>query len=135
MKKNTLFLLCLCLSTLAWAQKIPIKQDAHKNLIVKEYKQKAGAKTRQLDEQTTYDAHGRKIEVIEYASYGQKSRVVYEYEGNTSRISREIVYDDKDHVSRIRKYDYNSDGTKKKQYTYRPDGNLISTKEFEYTNR
>ncbi|MBQ0160545.1 MAG: hypothetical protein KBT28_08000 [Bacteroidales bacterium] len=123
------------LCSTAWGQAKSSQSDAYKNLVIKEYKQKNGSKTSQLDQQTTYDALGRKSEVIEYASYGQKSRTVYEYDGNTFRISREIIYDDKGHVARIRKYEYNSNGMKKKQYIYRPDGNLISTKEFEYSHQ
>lgn len=108
------------------------KRDAKKNLVVKEWKTKSGAKKPFLDHQTTYDAYGRKAEEVEYASYGQKYRIVYEYEGTSSRCSREVEYDDKDHVAVIRKYEYNDDGTRKRQYNYHPNGKLASTKEFEY---
>ena len=33
---------------------------------------------------------------------------------------------------RIRKYEWNADGTKKKQYNYAPNGKLQSVKVFEY---
>ena len=42
-------------------------------------------------------------------------------------------YDDKNHVSRIKKFEYNEDGTKKAQYNYKPNGKLESTKTFEYS--
>lgn len=100
--------------------------------MVKEYKQKAGSKTKELDKATTYDAQGRKVEEIEYASYGQKSRTVFEYEGNSARVTREIEYDDKNHVKRIRKYEYNANGSRHAQYTYKTDGKLASTKTYEY---
>lgn len=136
MKRIALLIPILCWVAVmpVWGQSKVSRQDSYKNLVVKEFKQKANSKNRQLDQQTTFDALGRKIEVIEYASYGQKSRTVIEYEGASNHISREVVYDDKDHVTRIRKYEYSSNGMKKKQFTYRPDGNLISTKEFEYNN-
>ena len=54
------------------------KREARKNLTVKEWNTDARTKTRWLDRETTYDSQGRKVEVIEYASYGQKWRETYE---------------------------------------------------------
>ena len=48
------------------------------------------------------------------------------------KVSREVVYNEKDKPVRIRKFEYNADGTKKKQYNYAPNGKLQSVKEFEY---
>ena len=87
------------------------KREARKNLVVKEWNTDARTKTRWLDRVTKYDSLGRKIEEIEYASYGQKWR---------------------DKPVRIRKYEWNTNGTKKKQYNYAPNGKLLSIKVFEY---
>lgn len=103
-----------------------------KNVTIKEYTQKAGSKTQILDHTVTYDNLGRKVEEVEYASYGQKSRVVFDYEGNSMLCIREVVYNDKNAVTKIRKTEYNSDGTKKTQSTYGPDGKLRSTRTYEY---
>ena len=87
-----------------------------------------------MDHVTTYDSLGRKIEEIEYASYGQKSRVVSEYVDPldpASKVLREIEYNDRDKVTRIKKYEYNEDGSKKRQYNYYPNGKLESVKEYE----
>ena len=46
------------------------KRDARRNLTVKQWNTDAKTKTRWLDRVTTYDHEGRKIEEIEYASYG-----------------------------------------------------------------
>jgi len=35
-------------------------------------------------------------------------------------------------VVRVRKYEYNADGTKNKQYNYLPNGKLYSVKTYEY---
>lgn len=123
------------LATSAVAQNKPDKRERKKNLTVKEWNLRAGSKTPYLDNVVTYDDMGRKIEEIEYASYGQKKRTVYEYEGNSTKCSRQIEYDDKNHVTRIKKFEYNDDGTRAKQYNYKPDGKLESTKTFEYTYR
>lgn len=134
MKKQTIIILVLCLiAGSLYAQENTDKRDRKKNLVVKEWNLKSGSKTPYLDNTVTYDAHGRKIEEIEYASYGQKKRIVYEYEGTSTQCTRQIEYDDKNHVKRIKKFEYNTDGTRKKQYNYKPDGKLESTKTFEYS--
>lgn len=136
MKKNILILLTFVLFCgVAIAQDNPSKRERKRNLVVKEWNLRAGGKTPYLDNVVTYDELGRKVEEIEYASYGQKHRTVYEYEGTSTRCSRQIEYDDKNHVTRIKKYEYNEDGTRAKQYNYRPNGTLESTKTFEYSYR
>ena len=107
------------------------KRAGRKNLTIKEWNTDAKSKTRWLDRVTTYDSEGRKIEQIEYASYGQKWRETYEY-GENGRIVQEVEYDDRDKPKSIRKYEYNADGTKKKQYNYAPNGRLQTIKVFEY---
>ena len=104
-----------------------------KNLVVKEWNVRSGTSTPVLDHVTTYDSLGRKIEEIEYASYGQKNREVYEYQGSSRRVSRVIIYDDKNKVKRIKKYEYDSHGNKTRQLNYKPNGKLETTKTFEYS--
>lgn len=108
------------------------KREKRKNLTVKEWNTDATSRTKWLDHLTVYDAEGRKVEEIEYAVYGQVSRVVTEYDKD-GMVSREIVYNEKNKVVRIRKYEYNENGTKKKQYNYLPNGKIYSVKVFEYT--
>ena len=111
------------------------KRENRRGMTVKEWNTPVGGKQAFLDHVTTYDSLGRKIEEIEYASYGQKSRVVSEYPANsdiTAKVVREIEYNDRDRVVRIRKFEYYPDGTKKRQVNYYPNGKLESVKEFEY---
>ena len=135
MLKKIIFAASLLLVSLsAFSQVSPetlAKRAARKNLTVKEWNTDAKTKSRWLDRVTVYDSEGRKIEEIEYASYGQKWRETYEY-GENGKISKEVEYDDRDKPVRIRKYEYNEDGTKMKQYNYSPAGKLLSTKIFEY---
>lgn len=130
-----LSILTMCTVSLMAQQPTGNKREKKKNLVVKEWNLKAGSQTPFLDNITTFDEQGRKIEEIEYASYGQKYRIVYEYEGNNTKCAREIEYNDKNKVISIKKYDYNADGTKAKQYTYLPNGKLKSTKIFERVYR
>ena len=108
------------------------KRAKRKNLILKEWNTDQKSKTRWLDRVTRYDQEGRKIEEIEYASYGQKWRITIEYNDSTGLITKEVEYDDRDKPVRIRKYDYNENGTKKRQYNYAPNGKLQTVKVFEY---
>ena len=111
-----------------------IKRENRKGMTIKEWNTQAGSKRAFLDRVTTYDEMGRKIEEIEYASYGQKWRVVSEYPENsdiTAKVTREIEYNDRDKVVRIRKFEYNEDGSKKRQLNYYPNGKLESVKTYE----
>ncbi|MBR7022068.1 MAG: hypothetical protein IKI09_01175, partial [Bacteroidales bacterium] len=47
------------------------KRENRRGMVLKEWNTAAGDKRAFLDRVTTYDAMGRKIEEIEYASYGQ----------------------------------------------------------------
>lgn len=132
----------MTLSVVSFAQSVSegtiVKRGQRHNLTVKEWNTPVGSKQAFLDHVTTYDSLGRKIEEIEYANYGQKSRVVSEYPANsdvTAKVTREIEYNDRDKVIRIRKFEYYPDGTKKRQYNYYPNGKLESVKEFEYVSK
>ncbi len=134
--KRKLFLLATFFTVVvvALAQVTPetlAKRAKRKNLTVKEWNTDTKSKTRWLDHLTVYDEEGRKIEEIEYATYGQRERVTFEYNAN-GKIEKEVVYDDRDKPVRIRKYEYNADGTKKKQFNYFPNGKLATVKVFEY---
>ena len=107
------------------------KRERRRNMTVKEWNTDAKSKTRWLDRITVYDSEGRKIEEIEYATYGQKWRETYEY-GENEKISKEVYYDDRNKPVRIRKYEYNEDGSKRRQYNYLPNGRLESVKVYEY---
>lgn len=141
MKINKLFIVLafLGLNVGAFAQSVSestiVKRENRKGMVLKEWNTAAGDKRAFLDRVTTYDEMGRKIEEIEYASYGQKWRIVFEYPANsdiTAKVQREIEYNDRDKVTRIRKYEYNDDGSKKRQLNYYPNGKLESVKTFEY---
>ena len=138
--KRLLILLAFCLlSVLTFAQSVSEstinKRDNRRGMVLKEWNTAAGDKRAFLDRVTTYDEFGRKVEEIEYASYGQKWRIVFEYPKDsdiTAKVVREIEYNDRDKVSRIRKFEYDEDGAKVRQLNYYPNGKLESVKTFEY---
>lgn len=126
----------ITLSVVSYAQTSPEslneKRESRKNRIVTEYNTDAKGKNMWMDHHTVYNAKGLKIEEIEYATYGMREKVTFEYNANGQCI-KEVVYDDRNKVTRIRKYDYNADGTKKTQYNYLPNGRLYSTKQYKYS--
>jgi len=139
MKKLVLIMALVAFGVGAFAQSVSestiVKRENRKGMVLKEWNTAAGDKRAFLDRVTTYDEMGRKIEEIEYATYGQKWRIVFEYPENsdiTAKVTREIEYNDRDKVVRIRKYEYNEDGTKKCQKNYYPNGKLEAVKTFEY---
>ena len=138
--KKLLILMAFCsLSFVTFAQSVSEstinKRENRRGMVLKEWNTAAGDKRAFLDRVTTYDEYGRKIEEIEYASYGQKWRIVFEYPKDsdiTAKVVREIEYNDRDKVSRIRKFEYDEDGAKVRQLNYYPNGKLESVKTFEY---
>lgn len=139
MKKTILLLAFFAIGFGAMAQSVSEstiqKRENRKGMVLKEWNTAAGDKRAFLDRVTTYDKYGRKIEEIEYASYGQKWRVVSEYPANsdiTAKVVREIEYNDRDKVVRIRKFEYDEEGSKVRQLNYYPNGKLESVKTYEY---
>ena len=102
-----------------------------KNLVIKEWKTDPKGGNKVLDHITTFSSEGKKIEEIEYNSTGQKWRKRFEY-GPDGRVSRELVYDERNRLQTYKKFEFNEFGKKKIQYTYNPKGKLISIKHYEY---
>ena len=133
MKKFILImaLLPLVAASLYAQNSTPAKWEERRNLTIKEWNTDQRTKTRWLDHQTTYDSEGRKTEEIEYTQYGQKWRETYEY-GDNDKIVKEVLYDEKDRPELIRRYEYNAQNKKIRQYNYAPSGRLLTIKVFEY---
>ena len=102
-----------------------------KNLVIKEWNTDAKTNARILDHQTTYNPDGKKVEEIEYGQRGQKWRKRYEY-GADGKVSRELIYDERNKLNSVKKFEYNEFGRKKTQYTYNNKGKLQTIKVFEY---
>ena len=102
-----------------------------KNLVIKEWKTDPKGGNKVLDHITTFSSDGKKIEEIEYNSTGQKWRKRFEY-GPDGRVSRELVYDERNRLQTYKKFEFNEFGKKKLQYTYNPKGKLLSIKHYEY---
>ncbi len=137
MKRFVSIVVCVLIAGMGMAQSLLTpeqlaKREKRKNLTVKEWNTDSKTKVRWLDHVKIYDSQGRCIEEIEYASYGQRSRVTSKYDDTTGKVIEEVEYNDRNRPVRIRKYEWNADGTKAKQYNYLPNGKLYSIKVFEY---
>ena len=136
MKKVLLTIILALAAVSAFAQTsdeyLKLKLQRKENLTVKEWNTDAKAKTKWLDRVTVYDSVGHKISETEYNQYGQSWKESYEWNDQDQKI-RETRYDAKDKVVYVRKFEYNEDGTRKKQYTYLPNGRLHTVKIFEYS--
>ena len=102
-----------------------------KNLVIKEWNTDAKTNARILDHQTTYNPDGKKVEEIEYGQRSQKWRKRDEY-GADGKVSRELIYDERNKLNSVKKFEYNEFGRKKTQYTYDNKGRLQTIKVFEY---
>ena len=102
-----------------------------KNLVIKEWNTDVKTNRKFLDHVTTYNPEGRKIEETEYTASGQKWRKRYEY-GADGKVSRELVYDERNRLVTAKKFEYNAFGKKKTQYNYDAKGKLLTIKVFEY---
>ncbi len=113
----------------AYAQEAP--KINKKNLVIKEWNTDPKGSSKVLDHVTTFSAEGKKIEEIEYNSDGQKWRKRFEY-GPDGRLSRELVYDDRNRLQTYKTFEWNEFSRKKVQYTYSAKGKLLSIKHYEY---
>ena len=131
--KRIVILLCVLLSCVCGVitqAQTAAQAPSKKNLVIKEWNSDARGANKRLDHQTTYNADGKKIEEIEYTATGQKWRKRYEYNG--TRCVKELVYDERNKLVTIKKYEYNNLGRKKTQYNYDAKGKLLTIKTFEY---
>lgn len=132
MKRLLVFLAAaLLLIPAASAQEQDAPKMNKKNLVIKEWNTDAKGNHKTLDHVTTFNADGKKVEEIEYSQDGQKWRKRFEYDQN-GKVSRELVYDYRNHLQTIKKFEFNELGKKKIQYTYNAKGKLIGIKQYEY---
>ena len=131
MKKYLLALIVPLLLVALPAGAQETKKINKKNLVIKEWNTDARTNKKVLDHITTFNPEGKKIEEIEYGSSGQKWRKRFEY-GADGKVSRELVYDERNKLVNYKKFEYNEFNRKKTQYTYNPKGKLLTIKVYEY---
>ena len=127
----TMILALLLLIPVAGAQDAQKAKINKKNLVIKEWNMNPKGTAKVLDHVTTYSPDGLKIEEIEYNAEGQKWRKRYEHNAD-GKVSKELVYDERNRLQTYKTFEYNEFNRKKVQYTYNAKGKLLSVKHFEY---
>lgn len=122
---------CCALLLLPGAATAQNAKISKKNLVIKEWNTDPRGGNKFLDHVTTYSPDGKKVEETEYNADGQKWRKRFEY-GPDGRVSRELVYDERNRLKTYKKFEFNEFGRKKVQYTYNAKGKLIGIKHYEY---
>lgn len=134
--KRRLILFCTAAALLltgfaAGAQDTSTQKIDKRNLVIKEWNSDTGTKAKVLDHVTTYSADGKKLEEIEYNASGQKWRKRFHYNA-AGKCIQEDIYDERNRLNSIKKYEYNEFGRKKTQTTCNAKGKVVSVKTFEY---
>lgn len=109
-------------------------KKAGKRLTVKEWKTTPNGKNKWVDHIEVYNAQGQLIEESEYSDYGRslawRSEFFYNAKG---QLEKEIVYNEHNKVSKVRKYEYDSNGRCIRRLNYGANGILNSYRQFEFS--
>ena len=107
---------------------------AGKKLTVKEWKTTPDGKNKWVDHIEVYNAQGQLIEEKEYGDYGRslswRAEFIYNAKG---QLEKEIIYNERNKVSKVRKYEYDSNGRCIRRLNYGANGILNSYRQFEFS--
>ena len=107
--------------------------EAGKKLIVKEWKTTPDGKNKWVDHVEVYNSRGELVAEYEYGDYGRHLTWRSEYTYNEAgQLIKEVVYNERDKVQKVRKFEYDSNGVCTRRYNYAPNGMLNSYRQFEY---
>ena len=107
--------------------------DAGKRLTVKEWKTTPDGKNSWVDHIEVYNEKGQLIGEAEYSDFGRHLAWRSEYEYNADgQLIKEVVYNERDKVSKVRKFEYDSNGVCTRRLNYNANGTLNSYRKFEY---
>lgn len=109
-------------------------ESAGKQLTVKEWKTTPDGKNSWVDHIEVYNEKGQLIAEAEYSDFGRHLAWRSEYEYNAEgQLIKEIVYNERDKISKVRKFEYDSNGVCTRRLNYNANGTLNSYRKFEYT--
>lgn len=105
-----------------------------RKMTVKEWKTTPDGKNKWVDHVEVYNAKGQLIEEIEYGDYGRHMSWRSEYFYNAKgQLEKEIVYNERNKPSKVRKFEYDSNGVCIRRLNYGANGILNSYRQFEYS--
>lgn len=107
--------------------------DTGKQLTVKEWKTTPDGKNSWVDHVEVYNDKGELIAEAEYSDFGRHLAWRSEYEYNAEgQLIKEVVYNERNKVSKVRKFEYDSNGVCTRRLNYNANGTLNSYRKFEY---
>lgn len=108
-------------------------RSSGQRMTVNEWKVTPDGRNRWVDHVEVYDAEGRIVEEREYADFGRtlswRSEYIYNDQG---LLEREIVYNERGRISKVRKFEYDENGVCIRRLNYNANGMLNSYREFEF---
>lgn len=132
----SLICLALAITLCAYAEKPERSRMAAqkgKSLTVKEWKTTPDGKNKWVDHVEVYNEKGQLIKEAEYGDFGRHLTWRSEYTYNDAgQVVMEVVYNERDKVSKVRKYEYDSNGVCTRRMNYNANGTLNSYRQFEY---
>ena len=129
----TALLLCTALSA-EQPERSAMARSRGKQLTVKEWKTTPDGKKKWIDHAEVYNAKGQLIEEAEYSDYGTRLAWRSEYEYNDKgQLVKERVYNERNKLSKIRTFEYDSNGVCTRRMNYAANGTLNSYRQYEYT--
>ena len=132
-----LSLCALLLSASAYAdypERSKLAKSKGRKLTVKEWKTPPDGKNKWVDHIEVYNAQGQLIEEYEYGDYGRHLSWRSEYFYNAKgQLEKEIIYNERNKPSKVRKYEYDSNGVCTRRLNYGANGILNSYRQFEFS--
>jgi hypothetical protein len=130
----TLFALSFSHASADYPERSDMARQRGQKLTVKEWKTTPDGKNRWVDHIEVYNAEGQLIEESEYSDFGRSLSWRSEYSYNDKgQLVQEIVYNERNKPSKVRKFEYDSNGVCTRRLNYNANGTLNSYRQFEYS--
>ena len=137
MKNLIVTVVALMLSVVAFAEKAErsaMAKSRGERLTVKEWKTTPDGKNKWIDHTEVYNAQGQLVEEAEYSDFGRSLAWRAEFTYNAGgQLVMEVVYNERNKVSKVRKYEYDANGVCTRRLNYNTNGTLNSYRQFEYS--
>ena len=133
---TTIILIATAITTLMAQdpQRAALARTKGKQLTVNEWKTTPDGKKKWIDHAEVYNAKGELIEEAEYSDYGTRLAWRAEYKYNErGQLVKELIYNERDKLSKIRTFEYDSNGVCTRRMNYSADGKLNSYRQYQYT--
>ena len=133
---TTIILIATAITTLMAQdpQRAALARAKGKQLTVNEWKTTPDGKKKWIDHAEVYNAKGELIEEAEYSDYGTRLAWRSEYQYNErGQLVKELIFNERDKLSKIRTFEYDSNGVCTRRMNYSADGKLNSYRQYQYT--